>query len=262
MDRFDWLEVDKVQPRPAPVAGMLFDGRHYFTLAEKAYRRGNYEFALKHYGKALREKPDYADAWLGQVLCLIELAELDEAEVWAGKALDAFPESPELLAGNALVLARLGKRAAACAFSDRAIAKKQATPRVWLLRGLVFLCLDPDGRREGCFLKALEEGARDGSFELRVGMGYLDQGNVISAKDYLQRATDRDSENPLAWRKLGECYERLFIVSRAKICYERALALNPERPEPLCEAIGRLEQAGPGLRLKEFWLGLWGPQEG
>lgn len=262
MERFDWLEVDKAKPKPAPEApGEQFDARHYFALADKAYRRGDYEFALKHFGKALREKPDFGEAWLGQVLCLVELGELEEAKVWASKALDSFPESPELLAAKGLVLARLGERADAIALSDRAIAKKQASPRVWLLRGLVFLCLDPDGRREGCFLKAQEEGSRDGYPELRIGMGYLDQGNVPAAKPFLLRAVELDSENALAWNKLGECFEKLFSRGRAKSCYERAVALQPENRVEICESIGRLERAGLGVTLKEWWRGLWGARE-
>lgn len=260
MERFDWLEVDKPKPKEQPAASEEFDARHYLIQAEKAYRRGNYEFALKHYGKALGERPDLAEAWLGQVLCLVELGELEEARVWSSKALDAFPESPELLAGKGLVMAKLGQNADAAALSDRAIAKKAADSRVWLLRGLTFLALDPEGRRDGCFSKALEEGPKDGAFELRIGMGYLDQGSAVSAKAHLELAAEKDSDNPLAWRKLGECLERLRFYERAGECYERALALKPEGQGELCAAVGRLKKRGAGHALVDLWRALWGPR--
>lgn len=250
MERFDWLEVEKSQEgAPAP-SGVKFDARYYFTRAEQAYLYGHYELALRHYGKALGEDSSLAGAWLGQVLCLLELRELPEAKTWAGKALDRFPQSAELLGAKALVLARLGEGGDAMTLSDRAIAKKDAGWRVWLLRGLVLLCLQPDSRHEGCFVKALEEAVAGGYADLRIGIGFLEQGHLPAAQDHLLRASQADAQNPLAWAKLGECFEGLYFYRRAKECYERALSLQPEKTEPLMESVARLNRLGFWARLK------------
>ena len=246
MERFDWLEVDKAKPKPDSPPGETFDGRHYLDKAEAAYRRGNYEFALRHYGKALNEDPNTPEAWTGQVLCLAELGEFDEAKLWANKALDRFPQCADLLAVKALVAAKLGDSQDAMTLSDRAIAKKDAAGRVWLLRGLTLLCLGPSGNHEGCFIKAKEEGSRDGYAELRIGMGYLEKGDAPHAKEMLERAAEMDSENPLAWRRLGECCERLFAYGRAQVCYGRALALDTEAKDDLLAAVSRLQNRGFG----------------
>jgi len=256
MERFDWLEVDKPKPKPAPDKQEEFDARHYFIEAEQAYRCGRYEAALRGYGKALGEQADLAAAWLGQVLCLVELGELTEAKLWASKALDRFPQSAELLAAKALALARLDERSDALTLSDRAIAKKEAGFRVWLLRGLMLLRLDPQNRHDGCFVKALEEGPKDGGLELRIGAGHLAQGDAPTAKGYLLRAVELDSQNPLAWAKLGQCFERLYALGRARDCYERALALGPESSQGLLEAVARLNSQGVWTRLCAWLRGL------
>jgi tetratricopeptide (TPR) repeat protein len=259
MDRFDWLEVDKPQPGTAPEKKEEFDARHYFVLAEQARRCGRYEAALRDYGKALGEQTDLWEAWFGQVLCLFELGELNEAKLWSGKALDRFPQSAELLAARGLVLAGLGENDDAMALSDRAIAKKDAGFRVWLLRGLSLLRLDPKNRHDGCFVKALEEGPRDGDVELRIGAGYLQQGDAPAAKDYLLHAAEVDSQNPLAWAKLGECFEQIYAHDRARECYERALDLRPESDQRLLDAVARLNSRGVWDRLRGFLRSLGGP---
>lgn len=246
MERFDWLEVQKAKPKPEGPPDAGFDERHYFDKAEAAYRRGNYEFALRHYGKALNENPNMWEAWTGQVLCLTELDELEEAKLWANKALDRFPQCADLLAVRGLVAAKLGDGADAMTYSDRAIAKKDAAGRVWLLRGLALLCLEPAQHHEGCFIKAKEEGSHDGYAELRIGMAYLDNGEAHLAKEMLSRSTEMDSENPLAWSRLGQCYERLFAYGQAQLCYERALALQPEGKDALLEAVSRINNRGWG----------------
>jgi tetratricopeptide (TPR) repeat protein len=258
MERFDWLEVDDDEAKPAAAPGASeFDARYYFTRDEQAYRYGHFELALRGYGKALSEQSDLWEAWFGQVLSLLELGELEEAKLWAGKALDRFPQSAELLSVRALASARLGEAEDAMAYSDRAIAKKDAGWRVWLLRGLVLLRLEPQQRHAGCFVKAQEDGgSKDGYAELRIGAGYLEEGQVTAAKDFLLRAIELDGENPLAWAKLGECSEKLYSYGRARNCYERALALGAEGREPLAEAIGRLENLGFWDRLR----GLWSPR--
>lgn len=254
MERFDWLEVDEEEGKPGAAPGAPeFDARYYFTRAERAYRYGHSELALRYYGKALGEESDLWEAWFGQVLSLLELGEIEEAELWAGKALDRFPQSPELLSAKALALAHLGKARDAMTLSDRAIAKRDAGWRVWLLRGLVLLRLEPQSRHAGCFVKAQEDATRDGYAELRIGAGYLEGGQVLAAKEFLRRAVEIDAHNPLAWSKLGECHERLCSYGRARDCYERALSLNPGTSEPLIAAVARLKNLGFWDKIRSLW---------
>jgi tetratricopeptide (TPR) repeat protein len=70
---------------------------------------------------------------------LIELGEFREAKLWADKALERFPNEPELLAAKAVALGRSGDLQGALAFSDASIEERGDTPYVWLARGDVML---------------------------------------------------------------------------------------------------------------------------
>ena len=84
---------------------------------------------------------------------LIELGEFREAKLWADKALERFPNEPELLAAKAVALARSGDLQGALSFSDASIEERGDTPYVWLARGDVLLAR-AEARADYCFEKA------------------------------------------------------------------------------------------------------------
>lgn len=245
MGRFDWLEFETDKPKNIPLAREEeFDCRHYLQQAERAYRHGAYETALKQYARALREDPSLWEGWFGQVNCLLEIGELLEARTWSNKALERIPESPELLSAKALVLARMAEYPDARTLSDRAIAKKDPSPVVWLHRGLVLLALQPPGNAAYCFLKASEDSPNDSFLPLRIGMAYVEYGNFARAKPYLDQAVQGDSLNPLAWHILGKCFEGLFSETRAAECYEQALTFQPEFRKQVVDDLYRVRRGG------------------
>src|SRR5882757_10617886 len=85
---------------------------------------------------------------------LIELGEFREAKLWADKALERFPQWPELLAAKAVALGRSGDLDSALAFSDASIEERGDTPYVWLARGDVLLAR-AESRANYWFEKAL-----------------------------------------------------------------------------------------------------------
>lgn len=259
MDRFDWLELPSAAPAPERVwERESFDAEAYLQRAERDYRRGGYETALAVYAKALREDGERPEAWLGQVNCLVEMGELDEARIWANKALERFPDDAELLSGKALALAKLGEGEGAMLLVDRAVAKKTPTPYVWLARGLVLLAVNPEQHSRTCFLKAQEGAPNDGFVDLRIALGYLEQREFPRAKEFLLRAVERDSENPLGWYSFGSCCEGLFAYARARSCYERSLSAGPELKDRALEALGRLANRGIVDKVGAFFRRLGG----
>lgn len=253
MGRFDWLELGR-EAKEVPLGRQeTFDAADFLQEARRAFRQGAYESALRQYAKALREDPGLEEAWFGQVLSLMELRELHEARTWANKGLESIPESPKLLGAKAVILAMMGDFSDAAALADRAIAKRQPPPVVWLLRGLVFLNLEPPGNAAYCFAKAMESAGEDPFIELWVGMAYVEKEDFARAKGHLDRAVQRDSSNPLAWHALGRCFEGLFAPTRAAACYERALSFQPEFRARALDDLGRLARRGFWERLDD-WL--------
>lgn len=244
MERFDWLEFGQPKPEVPMATPEVFDARHYMLKAQKAFRNGAYEAALRLYAKAIKEDQSLAQAWCGQVLCLLELGEPHEARTWASKALERLPENPELLCAKALVLAMAGELEEAATLSERAINKRDPSAFVWLLRGRALLYAKPAGNSAYCFQKALEQGGDDGSVALRVGIAYLQHGDFGKAKKLLDQAVQADPENPLAWYMLARCFEGLFAATRAASCYERCLVLQPEFRSSVVERLNMLSRRG------------------
>src|SRR5580658_2225205 len=155
MSRFSNLEMggdtegEGLQSQPE----LLKDEGHYIGEAREAFEVGNFEKALRQYSKVLEFNPKNADAWTGQVRMLIELREFREAKLWADKALERFPNYPELLASKAVALGRSGDLQGALAFSDASIEERGDTSYVWLARGDVLLARS-EARADYCFEKA------------------------------------------------------------------------------------------------------------
>ena len=100
--RFDKLEFpddsEKLSAGPEN-APARHDGEHWLKQADHHRRNGNFENALRFYSRALEEEKTLIVAWVGQVQMLVQLGEHPQAELWSRKALEYFPNQPELMAG-------------------------------------------------------------------------------------------------------------------------------------------------------------------
>ncbi len=140
MDRFSQLEFGDAVPEGGKSPGEpVRDAGYFYKEATKYWLAGDYEVALRNYSRVLERNNTVFEAWAGQVLMLIELYEYREADMWADKALELFPEHPELLALKAVASARDAKRQQATAYSDNSVGKESLTSRVWLARAEIFI---------------------------------------------------------------------------------------------------------------------------
>src|SRR5438034_7035814 len=132
MSRFNNLEFGNESDEQTRLQKPAIKGEaHYLAEARAAFENANFELALRLYSKVLEFNPDNAAAWTGQVRMLIELGEFREAKLWADKALERFPQEPELLAAKAAALARTGDLQGALVFSDADIEERGDTPYLW-----------------------------------------------------------------------------------------------------------------------------------
>jgi len=212
MKRFSKLELGDKSPgrkSPPPHGEPLRSAEYFAGEGLRFWLAGDFEPALRNYCRALEQNSIFFPAWLGQVLMLIELGEYREAVLWADKALEMFPEHPELLAAKAIACARDGKMDKAIAYSDNSIAMNNAAPLVWLARAEVLL-----NRKnhifESCISKAVALAANDGLI-VRLWAGRLlnQNGNFPAALKYLQSAIEHLPKSALAWYELGFCQAAL-----------------------------------------------------
>ncbi len=245
MGRFDFLEsqLNKPDTEVKQQSVQVYDAGYYYQLADKSFKEGNYESALKSYSQSLGENPNFVDAWVGEVRCLIELNELNEARTWVNKGIELFPESAELLASKSWVLAKTYEFDDAMKLSDKAITKRDPAVYVWLSRGYVLLYSD-DKNAKHCFTKVVETNNKDWFIHLSIGCCYLEHTKFSDAKYYLDKTVQLNSTNPLAWYKLGLCNEGLKYFGHAEYCYTQCLRYNPSFRKEVAGVLNNLQKKG------------------
>ena len=250
MSRFVNLEFDG-ESGDQQRRGLVKDDSYYFSEAQTAFESGNFEGALRLYGKVLEFNPASAAAWVGQVRMLIELGEVREARLWADKALENFPHEPELMAAKAVALTREGDLQGAMAFSDSAIEERGDTPYVWLARGEVLLARK-EQRADYCFDKALRLAPGDWFIAwLAARIRYYYEQFALALK-LLQQAVELNAGQFFLWLELGHCQQALGLMGAAKESFGVARQLNPQCSEASLK-LARLSQAGLFARLRG-WL--------
>jgi tetratricopeptide (TPR) repeat protein len=230
MKRFSRLEFgDRARGQRSKAAHgeAIRDEQYFYKEGLRCWLSGDPELALRNYSRALEQNSAFYEAWIGQVLMLIELGEYREATVWADKALELFPEHPELLAVKAVACARDGRTEKALAYSDNSIAKDNVTSRVWLARAEVL----PDRKSkiaESCVSKAIGmAGNNSPLIRLEAGRLLSEKGNYYAALEYLQSAVKDFPKSALAWYSLGHCQARLGRPEAA-VTLEQCVRLRPD----------------------------------
>jgi len=239
MGRFSKLETgkqriakeEKPPGGPAGAEGAAAEEEYgysyYVEKADNHYFRGEFDKALRQYSRALQVDNSQVYPWIGQVLSLLAMDQIKEADLWVGRAIELFPEDPGLLSLRALVHARKGMLHRAIGASDYALSRG-ASPFAWLARGEILL-LARNRNAPFCFEKALEEaGGDDWRIAMLAGLAYYRHRKYSSALDYFRRACSVEMRNPYLWYHLGRCYLLLSFNDQAIEAFNRALELDPK----------------------------------
>lgn len=241
MGRFDNLEFDDdegaksaesaKEPIPAATGTPIRDAAFFLAAAVADFRLDNLEAALRGYSRALEQDSTLYEGWFGQVRVLLATGEYKEADLWADKALELFPDQPELLAVKAIASVRIGKRALALAQSDNALTRKGVTPFVWLARAEILLA----ARRPMAnhyLAKAFEispEGAAKAWTHweaARLLRRYDRRGEALK---HAREAANLLPAEAAAWLELARCQINLSQPA-ARQSFEQAAALGPDSP--------------------------------
>ena len=250
MARFDKLELNQPEPaNPLRLKGDA-DDVNWLKRADQQRRAGEYEDALRFYSRALEEDKTLIVGWLGQVQMLVQLAELKEADIWARKALELFPNNPELLAARAQAQCRQAESAVALATIDGAFKQPGQSGFRWIVRGEVMLESGLDPARH-CFDKALQADA-DWLVPLEIARVYLFHNHPAPALIRSRQALDKAADQPLVWLIHGTAQMELELRKDAQNSLQRCLQLYPKQ----AEARQRLIQlAEGGWSFRRMWRG-------
>ena len=253
MSRFGNLEFDDQHDAQlhSDSQSALKGEAHYIGEAMTAFESGRFESALRLYSKVLEFNPQNAAAWTGQIRALIEMNELREAKLWADKALEKFPEEPELLAAKAVALGRSGDLQGALAFSDASITERGDTPYIWLARADVLLARR-ESRADYCFEKALTLSPRDWFVTWLAARIRFYYEQFALALKLAQQAVELRADHFLLWLELGRCQHALGLVGSARNSYAQAEQLDPHNAE-VSKAVRELATVGLWQRLRGWW---------
>ena len=254
MKRFTNLEFDDASNSPKSSANgeAVRDAAFFYQRATKCFLHANYELALRNYSRALETSSTFFDGWAGQIRMLIELGEYPEALVWADKAMELFPEHPELLAYKAIASLNDAKYEKAKAFSDNSISKANIGPRVWLARTEVLL-QSKSRIAEDCLSKAISiSGGNADMIRLEAGRLLRQYRRYSQAIEHLQEAVRQFPKSALAWYELGYCQAKLGF-SQATTSLEQSLHLRPRWKEAQ-ELLSQSKNTG---LFRKFFGRLW-----
>jgi len=257
MSRFGNLEFNRSPDENLRQSPDLKDEAHYFAAAHAHFESGRFEPALRAFAKVLEFNPKNSAAWTGQIRMLIELGEYQEAKVWAEKALANFPNEPELLAANAVALARLGDLKAAMAFSDASIEEHGNTPYVWLARGDVLLARK-EKRADYCFEKAFGFAPQEWLWPWLASRVHSVYKNFAKALRLAQQALARDAARAVIWLQLGRCELALGLVSQAQVSLQHARELD-DQLEDVHRVLVDAGEVGLLTRIGRAWRRLFQP---
>jgi len=250
MSRFVNLELGgQSEEHPGGEQAEAGNEESYYLLQAQSYlENGDFEKALRHYAKVLEFNARNAGAWAGQVRMLIELGQYREAAVWASKALEQFPDEPELLAAKAVALARNGDLQGAIAFSDSSIEERADSPYVWLARGDV-LRARKEQLAHYCFQKAVAVAPGVWAVAWMAGRTEFHYRQFVLALNLFQKAVELDARHVAGWVDLGRCQEALGLADAAERSFRQALQLNARCPQA-SEALARLGNRG---MMRSWW---------
>ncbi|MBN2455327.1 MAG: tetratricopeptide repeat protein [Sedimentisphaerales bacterium] len=230
MDRFTRLEFGDKAPKKGPDGEPVRDAEYFYKNAYRYWFAADFELALRNFSRVLEEDSSIFGAWSGQITALIELGEHPEAIVWADKALESFPEHPELLALKAVAYSRDAKFEKAIAYSDNSVSKNDVTPIVWLARAEVLLHRKSPVA-ENCISKAVGCGGELGPFiKLEAARLLRRKHRYSKAIAYLNEVVQSVPKSALAWYELGCCQAKLGLP-QAKVSLEQCCQLRPDWAE-------------------------------
>lgn len=250
--RFSGLELDSAN-RPDGRGAVVRDADFYLRAGLELDLAGRHAEALKRYSAALGEDPLCIVAWTRQLWMLLYMEEPLEAEIWADKALQSFPNDPDVLSLKSLALWRNGMTDAARDLNDAALAAVRDSANVWLARGEMQIDANMKSAA-ACFAHATSAPGPGGLAHMRAGDILLRKGKFAEAAEFFRKASQLLPGSSWIWYGYGRAQMELGNDKYAAAAFDRARNLSPRD-----QRYRRLGKRTSGIlkralmRVRNFW---------
>jgi len=190
------------------------------------YQQGQYKNALQHFAQASRLNPSEPEYANNAAMSAWRAGDVNHAYSWFQQAL-AVSNKPlyHYNAGNMLFAA--GKSEQARQHAELALALDADYPDALRLLGRVAFA-----RKEYAIaIKSWEKAARkveDTVLENDLGMAFMETGDLVRAKEHLERSIQIQPTSALALYNLAVLKQRIGDLKSAADLYNRTLLVQPE----------------------------------
>ena len=236
MGRFEYLEFDRDRPFLTDEEAPEETPETLLASAWDLYWEGAFEAALRAFSRVLRHQYMNTTAWAGQVWCLIELNELNEADLWADRGMKELEETPGVLSGKAIALGRQGFTREAMLWTDKAVScshkrEDRFALMAWIARAELLVRTGGKRNAELCVSQASAIPGVGFRAQLAVGRACLHHRKHLLAVRYLDEAARRCPSNHHIWWNLCLAHKGVGHLRQAEHSLERALELEPSLRE-------------------------------
>lgn len=164
---------------------------------------------------------------------LAQMKEYEKATHYFEILMKLKPHDVSLVFLSAQAYEQSGDLEMALELYTRAITGMPDNPEVWLARARIMMDLGQYQDAATNATQATELNPEWADAFLLKGMAEIHNENYDKARISLTCATTLDSKNPEAWKNLGDALSLSGEKQAANICYERALALDPNNNRSL-----------------------------
>ena len=216
----------------------------YNNLGALSQRLGRLEAAVSYYDRAIRLKPEYANAHFNRASALKQLNRIAEALAGYDRAIALNPNHAEAHNNRGVLLQGLNRFPEAVADYDRAIGLKPDYVEAHNNRGVALMALGRVSEAQAMFRRALEwqPNFSEALFNLANSHQFADaeMSEVQRLRDSLQRPNLPPEEQEQLLFALGKMHDDRGHYDEAFACFQKANQIRGARVKYNAAAVEQL----------------------
>lgn len=193
--------------------------------------RDSLDTAISWYHKALEIDSTMVEAYADMGIALLNNGRHAESESSLKRAHDLQPENVSICRALASSQWAQGKKEAASATAEEALAIAPNDPKVLSLVGGLFTDLREFEKAVNALEKALEIEPENTDFKFYLANAYLGAGSLDMAEGLFVKSVENDPNDHQALYQLGIIYDKTGKFDEAISAFVRVTSVKPEWPE-------------------------------
>lgn len=201
----------------------------WHLLGVARHQQGDHAAALEHIGRAMEIGPPQAAFCNNYGAALLSLGRFEEAMVSFHRALEIQPNYADALSNLGIAYGALGQYETALASCQKALAVQPSHRDATRRTGVFLRRLGRNQEAVQFFERAIADCPSAQLYTEYGGtLAYL--GRTEAAVDCYRKAAELDPSHAVAYFNMAGAQEELHCIDEAKILFERAAALRPDKP--------------------------------